>query len=122
MTRTALFFFALCFTALGCYSTSSPPQVDTSEGPEPIYESWQAASLAGLRIGHTHTRTFELKKGRLKVFETTKTMHLTVRRYKAIAHVEVELTCEETPEGKVLAMSSTQSLGKGQMITTARVE
>jgi transglutaminase-like putative cysteine protease len=121
MMRTALCFFAISLTALGCYN-SSPPEVDTAAEPEPVYESWQAAYLQGLKIGHTHTRTIELKRGRLKVFETTRTMHLTVRRYKAIAQVEVELTCEETPEGKVLAMSSTQSLGKGKMITTARVE
>jgi hypothetical protein len=120
MTRTALCFFALSLTALSCFNNK--PEVETTADPEPIYETWQAAYLSGLKIGHTHTRVVEVKRGRLKVYETTRTMQLSVRRYGAVAQVEVELTCEETPEGKVLTLGSKQSLGTGKMISTARVE
>lgn len=114
MKRTALyFFFALSLTALSCFTAT---QVDTSEETT-VYESWQAAYLQGLKIGHSHTRTVETTSGKNKALKTVRTVKLTVKRYGAVMPIKIEQTCVETPDGQVLSMELHQSLGEGNRMS-----
>src|SRR5258708_7337005 len=78
-------------------------------GPKVLSESWQVAYLEGARVGHTHTVLAQASPG---VLRTTKTIEMTVKRYGSVLPVKVEQTCDETPDGKVLAMTLNQSIGK----------
>ncbi|MGL4552409.1 MAG: transglutaminase-like domain-containing protein, partial [Gemmataceae bacterium] len=56
-------------------------------------------------------------------FHTVRTVKLTVKRYGSVMPIEIEQTCDETADGKVLALGLNQSLGKDkQSAVTARVE
>lgn len=87
--------------------------------PTPVSETWQAAYLQGMRIGHTHTVV--TRQG--ATLHTVRTVSLTVKRYGEVLEINIEQTCDETPEGKVQAMTLNQTLGKDkQTPVTARVE
>lgn len=89
-------------------------------GPRVVSETWQVAYLEGTRVGHTHTVVHEVSRG---VLRSTRTLELTVKRYGSVLPVKIVQTCDETPDGKVLAMTLNQSLGKDkQSALSARVE
>lgn len=104
--RYGLLFFALLVPACG-------------SGTKVVSETWQAAYLEGARIGHTHLLVTQ--KG--ETLRTVRTIKLTVKRYGSVLPIEIEQTCEETADGKVLTLGLNQSLGKDkQTAMTARVE
>jgi hypothetical protein len=88
-----------------------------------VLETWQAAYFEGARAGHVHTTVHELRRDGARRFLTTRTLRLSIKRYKEVVPVHLEMTTEEKPDGKAVAVSFTQVLGKDRRLTQAgRVE
>jgi hypothetical protein len=83
-----------------------------------VSETWQAAYLEGARIGHTQTLVTQVGD----TYHTVRTVKLTVKRYGKVLSVETDQTCDETADGKVLALELDSSLGADKLGATARVE
>jgi hypothetical protein len=94
---------------------ASPAQA----APEPakvVKDIWDSAYLDGTRAGYVHTSVVEVERDGKKVLRTTLTLHLTVKRFKDTIHMKMETGTDETPEGKVVAVSMRQTLGKDQQL------
>jgi hypothetical protein len=87
-----------------------------------VEDTWEAAYLEGAKMGHQHTLVELVKRDGRKVYRTTKTMVLTLRRYDAVVTQRFVTGTEETEEGKVVAVWATQEVGRGQLTQTAKVE
>ncbi len=87
-----------------------------------VSEVWQGAYLQGMKIGHTHTVTRDMEEGGVRFLRTTRKVELTVKRYGAVMPVAIEQGCDETAEGKVLAMWQRQALAGDEMTTRARAD
>jgi hypothetical protein len=87
-----------------------------------VEEFWDAAYLDGARMGHQHTRTVAIDRDGKKVFRTTKTLHLTLKRYNSVVTQRLATSTDETADGRVLALSLTQFLDKGEITQTGTVE
>jgi hypothetical protein len=91
--------------------------------PKLVKETWDAAYLEGAKAGYYRTKVEELELDGRKVIRTTLSMKMTVKRYKEIVSLRIEMSTDETPEGKVVGMTSTHFLDKGKEVKqTARVE
>ncbi len=93
-----------------------------TEAPKLVKETWDAAYLAGAKAGYYHTRTEEFERNGHKIIRTTLAMNLRIKRYMEVVPLRLDLSTDETPEGKVVGMALTQHLDKGKMVQTARVE
>lgn len=92
---------------------------DAKSDKKPLLETWQAVYLEGIKVGHVHT-LFRQADTRIA---TTRTMELAIKRYGSVVTLNVEQTCEETADGKVLALGTSQQLGKSpKMIATGTVD
>lgn len=76
-----------------------------------LLETWQAAYFEGLKVGHMHTVSRQVGDGAAARIATTRLLNLTIKRYGSVMPIQIEQSCEETPEGKVLAMKVVQQLG-----------
>ncbi len=100
----------------------------SAEAPVPTraannHDNWDVAYLEGARSGIFHSTVREIERDGKKIFVDSLNMELKIRRYDSVVQMRMESTSEETPEGKVLALSLTQFLDKGQQLkTTARIE
>jgi transglutaminase-like putative cysteine protease len=95
-------------------------QADKAEA-RPLLETWQAAYFEGLKVGHMHTVAREVKRGGKKCIRTRREMNLIVKRYGSVIPVRIDQVSEETPEGKVLSLSTTQYLAKDSKKTLTGV-
>jgi hypothetical protein len=96
--------------------------VQAEPAPKLVKETWDAAYLEGAKAGYYHTRTEELERDGRKLIRTTLTMNLRIKRYKEVVALRLSLSSDETAEGKVVGMTMTHFLDKGQAVQTARVE
>jgi transglutaminase-like putative cysteine protease len=87
-----------------------------------VDETWEAAYLEGAKMGYQHTLIEEVERDGRKVYRTTKTMLLTLKRYNSVVTQRLVSGTEETADGKVVALSFTQSLDRGQFTQTGKVE
>ncbi len=88
-----------------------------------VAEIWEAAYLDGARMGHQHTVVQQLERDGRKVYRTTKTMELTLKRYNSVVTQRLVPATEETADGKVLSLSFTQFIDPEHRITQeGRVE
>lgn len=87
-----------------------------------VQNAWDAAYLEGAKAGYFHTLVQEIDQAGRKVYRTTLTMNMAIKRYNAVVPLRMEIGSEETADGKVLGLSLTQVLDKGRMVQTARVE
>jgi hypothetical protein len=87
-----------------------------------IEETWEAAYLEGAKVGHAHTTVRAVERGDRTVLRAVQELDLTIQRYKATAHLRVEVGDDETPEGKVLAVVLRQQGGDQQVLVTGVVE
>jgi hypothetical protein len=98
----------------------SPAQAQQAE-PKLVKETWDAAYVEGTRAGTYHTRTEELERDGRKLVRTTLAMNLKIKRYREVVPLRLEMSTDETPEGKVVGMTLTHFLDKGKVVQTARV-
>src|SRR5438270_12536799 len=78
--------------------------------PKVVKESWDAAYLEGARCGWFRTTVHELDRDGQKVYRTTLEMSLAIKRYGSVIPLRMQTTTDETPDGKVVALSLTQFL------------
>jgi hypothetical protein len=90
--------------------------------PKLVKETWDAAYFEGVKAGYYHTRSEELERDGRPVLRTTLAMNLRIKRYTEVVALRFEVSTDETPEGKIVAMALTQFLDKGgKAVQTARV-
>jgi HPt (histidine-containing phosphotransfer) domain-containing protein len=95
-----------------------------AEAPPPkvVVEAWDAVYLDGAKAGHQHTVVQQIERDGQKLFRTTKTQTLVLKRYNAIVTHRMAASCEETADGKVVGESITQFLDRGEITQSGRVE
>jgi hypothetical protein len=95
-----------------------------AEAPAPkvVAEVWEAAYLDGAKMGHQHTVVHQVERDGQKLFRTTKTMTLTLKRYTSVVNQRLAAATEETADGKVVSETLTQFLDRGQITQSGRVE
>src|SRR5262249_59920650 len=120
--RYAICLVALCLPLMPACSQNKVAVTDKDKGKDrdkdkapaskTLYESWQAAYLEGLKIGHGHTLSVQIKnKDGKEVIRTTRYLDFVLKRYNSALPVRQEQVCEETPEGKVLYLEETLTIG-----------
>src|SRR5437773_8339517 len=88
-----------------------------------VHETWDAAYLEGGKAAFVHTTVYEMDRGSAKVLRTTTELQLTVQRFKDRIQMRMITGNEETPEGKVTSVHTTQFLGREQqLVLTGSVE
>ena len=111
-------FFGCCLV-LSCWT-------GTLRAGEPagklVREYWDAAFLDGEKAGHFHTTVHEFKSEGQTVLRVTRQLRISVKRSGDIARIEAETGNDETPDGKLLGVFMSQSLGMNQQLKlTGRV-
>jgi len=87
-----------------------------------VKDVWDAVYLEGAKCGHFHTVIWEADRQGKKVLGARLAMDLKVKRYNAVVPLRMETGDEETAEGKVLGLTLTQFLDKGQMTLLGQVD
>jgi hypothetical protein len=86
---------------------------DKAPAVKPLHESWQAAYLEGLKIGHGHTVCEKVRnKDGQEVIRTTRYLDFVLKRYASALPVRQDQVAEETADGKVLYLEETLTIGK----------
>jgi Transglutaminase-like superfamily len=86
-------------------------------------ESWDAAHLQGHPAGYVHTTFREVNENGQTIVRSSMELQLTVRRERDTVTLRMETGTDETPDGKVTAVSMRQYLGKQQqVVVTGTVE
>jgi hypothetical protein len=95
-----------------------------AEAPPPkvVAETWDALYLDGAKAGHQHIVVQQIERDGRKLFRTTKTQTLILKRYQSIVTQILIPACEETPDGKVVRESLTQVLDRGEITQSGSVE
>jgi hypothetical protein len=99
---------------VGVVILASPVRAAERPDGKVLYDVWESVHLGGGKAGYVHTLTVERGQGDGKVFHTSLVLDLTLRRFQDTVRQHMEVTNDETPEGKVTAVSMSQLLGKGQ--------
>ncbi len=93
------------------------------EKPKLINDTWNAAFVEGTRAGYFHSTTYQTERDGQKLFSTNLEMNLKVKRYGEVVNLRMETGDEETPDGKIVAVSLTQFTDKGgKQVLKARVQ
>jgi hypothetical protein len=100
----------------------APARAEPVKAAKTVKETWDAVYIEGARCGYVHTLYQEVERGGKKVLVTTLRMNLAIKRYNSVVPVRMELTSEETADGKVLALAQTQYVGKDRLVQIGRVE
>jgi hypothetical protein len=91
--------------------------------PKPVKDLWDAAYLGGAKIGSFHTSVRSVVHNGEKRLRTTQELDLTIKRYKALARIRVQVGSEETKDGKITAVFMTQFQDKdNKLVMTGEVE
>src|SRR4051794_9970352 len=104
--RYALFLAAAALLALPACSPNRPAIAgkdkakdagkDKAPAVKPLHESWQAAYLEGLKIGHGHTLCEKARnKDGQEVIRTTRYLDFVLKRYASALSVRQEQVAEE---------------------------
>jgi len=97
-----------------------------AQGQEParklVKETWDAAYIEGAKAGYFHTQVVEIERDGKKLFVTTQTMSLKVRREGNVVELKMDNGEEETSDGKVVGVVLTQYLGPAKLTVTGQVE
>ena len=90
---------------------------DAPKEVKALLETWQAAYFEGLKVGYMHTLAREVSKDGKPCIRTVREMNLAVKRYGSVIPIRVEQTSEETADGKVLSLVTTQHLAGDRTMT-----
>src|SRR5262245_7113256 len=103
--------YSLCLVALALIAGPAAAQ-DKKAAPKTLIDTWQAAYLEGLKIGHGHILTVEMEKDGEKFIRTTRTLDFVLKRYDSVLPIRIEQITEETTEGKVLLIQESLTVAK----------
>lgn len=95
---------------------AAPPQPEGKAPTKTVEDVWDAAYLKGNRAGYVHTIFREVDVAGQKVLRGTMELNLTVKRFRAVVELRMLTGDDETADGKVLAVSMKQFLGKEQAL------
>src|SRR5262245_19527387 len=84
--------------------------------PQTVKDVWDMVTVHGTRCGYFHTTVQEMERDGKKLYRTTLEMNLLVKRYNAVIPLRIEMSTDETADGKVVALSLTQFLDKGNRV------
>ncbi len=87
-----------------------------------VREYWDAAYLEGVKAGYFHTLVVETERDGKKLFVTTQTMSLKVKRDGKVVELKMDNGVEETADGKVAGVAVTMYTGDKALTVTGRVE
>jgi hypothetical protein len=94
-----------------------------AEAPAKVVKDvWEAAYVQGAKCGFGHTVTTTFKRDGVDVYRTTLTLDFRIRRYESVVPMRMEMTNDETAEGKVLSMSLTQQTQAGPLTISGEVD
>jgi hypothetical protein len=110
----------LAWCAVVAFAVAAPARAEAP--PKVVKETWDAAYLEGAKCGAFHSVTAALERDGRKLFRTTLTMDLRIRRYNSVVPMRIETADDETPDGKVVGLSMTQFVGKMSLTQTGVVE
>jgi transglutaminase-like putative cysteine protease len=82
-----------------------------------VEEFWESALVDGVRVGSVHTHTRALEEG--KRLRTTAELQLTFRRNGTLLRLRMDQATDETPAGKVVAVSMRQLHPGGRQLVLA---
>jgi hypothetical protein len=106
----------------GCPRPEAPAGAPEAPAEKTVSDVWDAVYLEGAKAGSFHTVVREVERDGRKLLAATQTMQLNVKREGSVVELRVETGTEETPDGKVVAVSQTTFTGKGKVTQTGRVE
>ncbi len=116
MKRYILWCGVLLFVA-------APVRAEQPPESKVVLDVWDAVYLDGVKSGHQHTVVERRERDGQKYFHTARFLSLTVKRYQSVVTQRIELTSDETPDGKVIGVSMTLFLDKDRKIVqSGRVE
>jgi hypothetical protein len=79
-----------------------------------VHESWDAAYLAGGKIGFFHSVVKEVERNGTKFYRTTIDLELSIQRGKDTVRLRAQNGCDETTEGKITGVVTRLYLDKDQ--------
>jgi predicted transglutaminase-like cysteine proteinase len=100
--------------AFGCIAPSL--HAGGASKAKTVFDQWEAAFLGGGRAGHVHTYTEEFDLEGEKLLRTTQELRLTVKRFKDVIQLAMDVGMTETPDGKVTGVFMRQYLGKTKQL------
>lgn len=81
-----------------------------------VRETWDAAFLDGQKAGHYRTTVHEIAGDGSKFLRVRRELRLSVKRGPDLARIHAETGNDETPDGKLLAISHMMTLGTNQQL------
>jgi hypothetical protein len=88
-----------------------------------VRDTWDAAYLEGGKVGFAHTVVREIERDGQTMFRTTIDLDLTFKRGNATVRLRAQSGCDETADGKILAIAQRLFLDKNQeLLFTGKVE
>lgn len=81
-----------------------------------IVDTWDAAYLGNVKAGFVHTTVREIPQDGEKKLQTTTELSLTVKKFNDTVTLRMETGSEESPNGKVTAVSMRQFLDRSQQL------
>ena len=90
---------------------------DKEKAAKPLLDAWQVTYFEGMKVGHVHTLVTQDGTGDKARIHTRRKMALVIKRYGSVLPLEIDQTCVESPEGKVLSLSLTQAIGETPKVT-----
>jgi transglutaminase-like putative cysteine protease len=113
--RSYLGIFCVLAVPLAGHTGEKPAQL--------VEEIWEAAYLEEVKAGASHTTVQIIEVEGVKRFRTRTELDLTFRRYNTSVRLRLEQGTEETPDGKVVAVSMKQGQEKGpQLVLVGNLE
>ncbi len=101
----------------------APARAQQAPAAKVVLDLWDAVYLDGAKMGYQHVTVEQVERDGQKIFHTTKLMHLTLKRYDGVVTQRLAMSTDETADGKVVGVSMTHYLDKGQKVEqTGRVE
>jgi transglutaminase-like putative cysteine protease len=91
-------------------------------GEAPVEEFWEAAHLDGVKVGSLHTTVRAAEGEAGKILRTTAEFELSLRRGNAMVRLGMEQGTDETPEGRVVAVSMRQEQGPQRLVLAGKLE
>jgi hypothetical protein len=101
---------------------AAPVRAQEAPAARTVLDLWDAAYLDGAHAGYRHTTVQKIEREGGAIFRTTQYVHLTIKRYNSVVTQRMANTTDETPDGKVVGVSLTQYLDKGQFTQSGTVE
>jgi transglutaminase-like putative cysteine protease len=116
--RLPLSSFALVLLALPGSPLAASAQPASAGQPRPkiVLDKWEAAYLESGKAGYARTYVEEFEQRGGKLYRTTLSLKLKVKRFNDVIDLGMDVGTTETAEGKILGTFMRHYLGKNKML------